>query len=198
MTANVRQASHDTGSLKGKVLAAAARLLTVQGAEDLSLRAIAEAAGIGSASIYHYFASKEDLLLSLAVEGFGDLRRDILQLQADPAFASPMRGGHSAFFSFAETRSALFSLMFSERLMARHETLRQAEHETFLAYQSAVQADPRIPGPYKEKAALAIWALGRGMAAMISSQPDGKLPEDMAATLFAGAVYLIDHPVSET
>jgi AcrR family transcriptional regulator len=198
MTGSIRQASHDTGNLKAKVLSAAARLLTSHGAEDLSLRAIADAAGIGLASIYHYFASKEDLLLSLAIEGLDDLRRDILQLQADPAFASPMRGGHRAFFTFAETRPALFSLMFSERLMARHETLREAEHATFLAYQSAVRADPRIPGPYKEKAALAIWALGRGMAAMISSQPDGKLPDEMAATLFAGAAYLIDHPVSET
>jgi AcrR family transcriptional regulator len=198
MTANVRQASHDTGSLKGKVLSAAARLLPTHGAEDLSLRAIADAAGIGLASIYHYFASKEDLLLSLAVKGFADLRRDILRFQVDPAFTSPMQGGHRAFLGFAQDRPALFSLMFSERLMARHETLREAEHATFLAYQSAVQADPRIPGPYKEKAALAIWALGRGMAAMISSQPDGKLPQDMAATLFAGAAYLIDHPVSET
>jgi AcrR family transcriptional regulator len=198
MTGSIRQASHDTGGLKGKVLSAAARLLTTQGPEDLSLRAIADAAGIGLASIYHYFASKEDLLLSLAVEGFDDLRRDILEFQVDPAFTSPMQGGHRAFFNFAETRPALFSLMFSERRMARHGTLRQAEHATFLAYQSAVQADPRIPGPYKGKAALAIWALGRGMAAMISSQPDGKLPEEMAATLFAGAAYLINHPVSET
>jgi AcrR family transcriptional regulator len=198
MTGSIRQASHDTGSLKGKVLTAAARLLAAQGAEDLSLRAIADAAGIGLASIYHYFASKEELLLSLAIEGFADLRGDILRFQVDPAFTSPMQGGHRAFLTFAQDRPALFSLMFSERLMARHAVLREADHQTFLAYQSAVQADPRIPGPYKEKAALAIWALGRGMAAMISSQPDGKLPDEMAATLFAGAAYLINHPVSET
>jgi AcrR family transcriptional regulator len=193
MTGSIRHASHETGSLKAKVLSAAARLLTTQGAEDLSLRAIADAAGIGLASIYHYFASKEDLLLSLAVGGFEDLRRDMLQSQADPA-VTPMQGGHRAFFNFAEVRPALFSLMFSERLMARHQPLREAEHQTFLAYRAAVQADGRIPEPHKEKAALAIWALGRGMAAMMSSQPDGKLPDEMAETLFAGAAYLINHP----
>jgi AcrR family transcriptional regulator len=198
MTGSIRQASHETGSLKGKVLSAAARLLTTQGAEDLSLRAIAEAAGIGPASIYHYFASKEELLLNLAADGFEDLRRDMLQFQTDPAYTSPMQAGHRAFFNFAETRPALFSLMFSERRLARHEVLREAERRAFLAYQSAVQADPRIPAPHKETAALAIWALGRGIAAMISSQPDGKLPPEMADTLFAGAAYLINHPVSET
>jgi AcrR family transcriptional regulator len=179
MAGSIRQAAHETGSLKSKVLSAAARRLTTQGAEDLSLRAIAEEAGIGLASIYHYFASKEELLLNLAI---------------DPAYASPMQGGHRAFFTFAETRPALFSLMFSERLMARHETLRDADHQTFLAYRAAVQADSRVPAPYKETASLAIWALGRGIAAMMSSQPDGKLPEDVAATLFAGAAYLINHP----
>jgi AcrR family transcriptional regulator len=198
MTGSIRQASHETGSLKRKVLSAAARLLTAQGAEDLSLRAIADAAGIGLASIYHYFASKEDLLLSLAIEGLEDLRRDILQFQTDPAFTSPMQAGHRAFFNFAETRPALFSLMFSERLLARHDALREAERQAFLAYQSAVQADGRVPGPHKETAALAIWALGRGIAAMISSQPDGKMPPEMAATLFTGAAYLINHPESET
>jgi AcrR family transcriptional regulator len=198
MTGNARSASLEVSGIKAKALAAAAHILATQGADELSLRAIAETAGIGLASIYHYFASKEDLLLNLAVEGFDDLRRDILQFQADPAFGSPMRGGHRAFFNFAETRPALFSLMFSERLMARHEPLRQAEHGTFLAYQAAVQADGRIARPYKETAALAIWALGRGIAAILSSQPDGKLPEEMAEKLFAGAAYLIDHPAGET
>jgi len=198
MTGNFGSASLEIGSLKAKALSAAARLLATRGADELSLRAIADSAGIGLASIYHYFANKEDLLLNLAIEGLADLGRDILQLQADPSFASPMRGGHRAFFNFAETRPALFSLMFSERLMARHASLREAEHQTFLAYQAAVQADARIADAYKEKAALALWALGRGIAAMLSSQPDRKLPPETAATLFAGAAYLIDHPATET
>lgn len=198
MTRSSRATSLEVGGPKAKVLAAAAHILATQGADELSLRAIAEAAGIGSASIYHYFANKDDLLLSLAIEGFEDLRRDILQLQADPAFASPMRGGHRAFFSFAQTRPALFSLMFNDRLMARHQALRDADHRTFLAYQAAVEADGRIAAPYKAQAALALWALGRGIAAMLSSQPDGTLPPDVAAQLFAGAAYLIDHPAGET
>jgi AcrR family transcriptional regulator len=194
MAENLRAASLEVGGLKTRVLAAAAQILGARGADELSLRAIAESAGIGLASIYHYFANKDELLLTLAVEGFEDLRRDILALQADPTFASPMRGGHRAFFNFAERRPALFSLMFSDRLMARHAALREADHRTFLAYQAAVSADDRIPRRYKEEAALALWALGRGIAAMLSSQPDGKLPPETAGKLFAGAAYLIDHP----
>ena len=194
MTGNGRSASLEVGGVKARALAAAAHILATQGADELSLRAIAESAGIGLASIYHYFASKEALLLQLAIEGFADLRRDMLELQADPAFASPMRGGHRAFFNFAETRPALFSLMFSDRLMARHESLRDADHNTFLAYREAVRADGRIPARYKDEAALALWALGRGIAAMQSSQPGGVMPAELAAKLFVGAGYLIDHP----
>lgn len=193
MSASSRAQAVEVGGVKARVLDAAARILATQGPDDLSLRAIAEAAGIGQASIYHYFAGKDELLLSLAVEGFEDLRRDILARQADPAVGSPMRGGHQAFFSLAETRPALFALMFNERLMARHEALREADRRAFLAYQDAVRADPRIPAGIKDQAALAIWALGRGIAAMMSSQPDGVLPDELATQLFTGAGWLIDH-----
>ncbi|MBS0361008.1 MAG: TetR/AcrR family transcriptional regulator [Proteobacteria bacterium] len=183
--------------MRSRVLAAAAQLLSSQSAEDLSLRAIAEAAGVGLASIYHYFASKDELLLCLAVEGLETLRRDILALQADPEIGSPMRGGHRAYFTFFRARPRLFSLMFNERMLAHHSELREAEDRAFLAYEAAVKADNRIPARHQENAARAIWALGRGMAAILSSQPDGQLPEEAAQRLFAGALYLIDHPVGD-
>lgn len=193
MTQTVKRAAHEVSGVRARALAAAGELLTRHGAEEMSLRAIAEAAGIGLASIYHYFDSKDDLLLSLALAGFEDLRRRILEGQADPAHVSPMRGGARAFFAFAQARPALFSLMFSERLLARHEALRQAEHAVLLAYLDAVRADTRVPPPHQENAAYALWALGRGMAAIIASYPGGP-PEDVAQKLFAGGAYLIDHP----
>ncbi|MBS0331987.1 MAG: helix-turn-helix transcriptional regulator [Proteobacteria bacterium] len=194
MSDRPRSAPIEPTGVRSRVLAAAAQLLASQAADELSLRAIAEAAGVGLASIYHYFASKEELLLCLAMEGLESLRRDILSLQADPEIGSPMRGGHRAFFSFFRAKPALFSLMFNEGLLARHAELRDAEDRAFLAYLAAVQADNRIPTRHQENAARAIWALGRGMAAILSSQPHGQLSEAAAQKLFAGALYLIDRP----
>jgi AcrR family transcriptional regulator len=181
--------------VRGRVLNAAAQLLGTQAADDLSLRTIAETAGVGLASIYHYFAGKEELMLCLAVEGLEVLRRDILTGQADPEIGSPMRGGHRAYFTFLRTRPAMFALMFNERMLSHHVELREAENRAFLAYLAAVQADSRIPVQHQENAARAIWALGRGMAAMNSSHPGGQLPPEIAEKLSAGALYLIDHPV---
>lgn len=194
MSPRAKNPSHEIGGVRAKALAAAANILATQGQDDLSLRAIAEAAGIGIASIYHYFANKEELLLSLALMGFEDLRRDILEQQADPQLASPMRGGNRAFFGFVRDRHALFFLMFSERLLARHETLRGAEHRAFLAYKAAVESDDRIPAAHRENAAHALWALGRGMAATIASYPAEQLPPGYLERMFAGGLYLIDRP----
>jgi len=194
MTAKVRHASHEVAGVRAKALAAAASILDAHGADELSLRLIADQAGIGLASIYHYFENKEDLLLNLALTGVEDLRRDILALQKSPEFASPMQGGARAFFGFVESRPRLFSLMFSERLLARHKVLRDAEHGMFLAYKAAVEADDRIPAPHQENAAYALWALGRGIAAIIGSYPNGEVPAELLQKLFAGGRYLIDHP----
>jgi AcrR family transcriptional regulator len=49
-----------------ELLDAAARLVVDQGVESLSTRDIAEAAGAPVASLYQYFADKEDVLLALA------------------------------------------------------------------------------------------------------------------------------------
>lgn len=194
MTSKFKYPAHEIGSLKSKALKAAMSILATHGVEELNLRAIAETAGIGIASMYHYFQNKDDLLLNLAIRGFEDLRADIFKYQGDPEYVSPMRGGARAFFAFAQGQPALFSLMFDERLMARHEALREAEHNTFLAYEAAVRADDHIPTQYQDVAAFALWALGRGMVAIMSSYPGGQPPNDVFIKLFAGASYLINHP----
>lgn len=181
-------------TLKTRVIDSATCLLARHGVEDLSLRAIAEHAGIGIASMYHYFQSKEDLLLHLALRGYEQLRRDILRQQSDPEEGSPMRGGARAFVDFAHVRPQLFSLMFNERLMARHEALRDAEQECLRAYEAAVCADNRIPREHQVNVAFALWALGRGLVGMISSQPVANIAAELSQRLSAGASYLIDRP----
>ena len=194
MSQTAKRSAPEAPGVRGKALAAASRILAAEGVQGLSLRAIAESAGIGLASIYHYFASKEDLLVSLATMGFADLRQAILEGQTAPGQTSPMRGGAQAFFAFAQARPALFSLMFSERLLAGHASLREAEHGVLLAYKAAVEADDRIPIRHQENAAYALWALGRGMASIIASYGEEAMPPELLQKLFAGGGYLIDRP----
>ena len=57
MSGRARSGPAEPAGVRSRVLTAAAQLLSTQSADDLSLRAIAEAAGVGLASIYLYFAS---------------------------------------------------------------------------------------------------------------------------------------------
>ena len=178
-------------SLQAKAIAASLRILERDGAERLNLRAIAEEAGVGVSSIYHYFPSKKDLLLRLASIGLKQLLEAVERSRAANPDLSPMRANAQAFFRFVEDNPVLFSLMFNSRLLAEHEVLRSYEASIVAEYQAAVEADDRVPAAHVEEAAFAIWALGRGWAAMMSSH-GGRLPEEKGEALRAGARYLID------
>jgi AcrR family transcriptional regulator len=191
MSLTARLASHPTNGLQARAIDAALHLLEAEGARDFNLRTLAEQAGVGVASIYHYFASKDELLLRLALIGFKDLVADIRNRRAHPQGLSPTRASSTAFFAFVEARPGLFSLMFNPRLLAAHEELRRAEQEIFHIYQDALDEDDRVPLHHREHAVFAIWALGRGMAAMMSSY-GGALPADKETKLRAGARFLID------
>ncbi len=52
-------------SPRAEVLAASAELFTVNGYAATTTRAVAERAGLRQASLYHYFAGKEDILATL-------------------------------------------------------------------------------------------------------------------------------------
>lgn len=191
MMSRYRYKSHDVDSLQGRAINAGLQILENGGVENTNLRAIADEAGVGVASIYHYFRTKDELLMKLALIGLQELLEDIRRKRADPGNLSPTRAVGTAFFDFVKTRPALFALMFNSRLLARHEALREVEQRIFCAYLSAMKADDRVPEPHQEEATYAIWALGRGMAAMISSY-GGALPQDKTDKLWAGARFLID------
>jgi len=53
---------------RGKLLSAAARLFREQGYDRTTVRDIAAAVGIQSGSIFHHFASKEDILFGVTME----------------------------------------------------------------------------------------------------------------------------------
>ncbi|WP_088624306.1 TetR/AcrR family transcriptional regulator [Oceanicola sp. 22II-s10i] len=178
--------------VRGRALSAASHLLMEYGADEMSLRGIAERAGIGLASIYHHFSSKEDLLLHLALKGFSELRRDLEISRTAQADVGPMRRAARAYLTFADKRAPLFALMFDPRLLSRHETLREAERSAYAVYEAAVQDDTRIDADHRAQTATAIWTLGRGISASNASYPGGRMPDDMQERLAQGIAWLLD------
>lgn len=185
---------HRVDNLRSRTLMAAAEILATMGRDELSLKNIADHAKIGIASIYYYFASKDELLTSLAIQGFEDLQRDMISFQAMPNFGSTMVAATQAFLLFAEDQPELLSLMFSERLMARSEALREIEQATLQTYCAAVEGDERFPLAHRRNAAMAVWVLGRGIANTAASFPNRRMPQEAFVNLLAGASFLINRP----
>jgi len=58
------------GDLRQSLLVAAKSLIAEAGIESLSLRKLAERAGVSRTAPYHHFSDKNDLLCAIAAEGF--------------------------------------------------------------------------------------------------------------------------------
>lgn len=96
-----------------ELLAAAERLLAEGGADALSVRGVAEAAGSTTRAVYTVFGGKDGLLRALFHEGFRALMADIeaLPVTDDPA-ADLVRAGVEGFRGWARTHPELFRLVF--------------------------------------------------------------------------------------
>ena len=180
------------GSVRTRALDAAMELLSEKGADALTLRGIARRAGIGAASIYHHFDGRSALLVALALAGFSAMKRDIVAARDAVPRRDSLEAGSQTFFDFAAARPALFSLMFDSRLLLRHAPLREAEQDIFALFHDLVRRSKRIPARFKMNTAMALWAPGRGVAAMHAAHPSGALPAEDLQRIFRGADYLID------
>lgn len=65
---------------KAEVISATKRCLAKTGFMKLSVKAIAEEAGLSTGIIYHYFKNKEDLLLNVLKEAFSQSHENVMQV----------------------------------------------------------------------------------------------------------------------
>ena len=101
------------------ILSAARDLFVAEGYQSVSIRKIAERIEYSPAAIYSYFASKDDIFLALAEEGFHrlDARVRAAMKTGDPL--EDVRGNWWAFYQFSQDEPAYFQLMFVDRSVPR-------------------------------------------------------------------------------
>ena len=163
------------GDLRASLLAAAAQWLDERGAETLTLRELARAAGVSHAAPYHHFANRDALLAGVAEHAF-DRLGDALAAAAgaaDPAHALLDIG--EAYVREALAHPAQFRLMFGPTLArkAEHPGLQRAAERAFTVLLEA--ATRYAPGRGLELA-LAGWSLSHGAANLAIDGAFGGLP----------------------
>jgi AcrR family transcriptional regulator len=184
--------SHGTqyhhGDLREALLRAAEDLVRRHGVNQVSLRAIARAAGVSHAAPYHHFADLDDLLAHAAASGFVRLREAMLEPHS-PDAATPIerlqRAGIS-YVRFAAENPELYRLMFSDRLrdVREHPELASASAAAYRAL-GELLTPPGGNAPKVEAAsdpspqARAAWATVHGLAMLLI---DGRLDVDPEQT----------------
>src|SRR5277367_3393866 len=133
--------SYRHGNLPVALLVAAREILDENGLQAVGLRESARRVGVSATAAYRHFSNKEDLLASVAAEGF----RELAAAMETAATASDPLGGVSlAYVDFALQKRGLFRLMFGPVLVARakYPELNEAAGAVFdLLQRIAVGAD---------------------------------------------------------
>ncbi|MDE2133964.1 MAG: TetR/AcrR family transcriptional regulator [Alphaproteobacteria bacterium] len=153
--------SYHHGDLRNALLDAARAILEEESLAALSLRAVARRAGVSHAAPYRHFPNHEALLAELAIEGFAELRAEIVAAAAVlGAESDRITKIGAAYMRFVARRPALTRLMFGPQLPNR---------DAFPALGEAADAVGVEIGKALHDSALglAVWAAVHGLAMLI-------------------------------
>ncbi|WP_162244238.1 MULTISPECIES: TetR/AcrR family transcriptional regulator [unclassified Phenylobacterium] len=164
-------------------MTAARDILHENGRAGLSLRAIADRAGVAPGTVYYHYADKAALLAGLAVDGFRQLAAAMRVAYETDGDQGWLRSTGAAYLNFLRQKPELYELMFEALDAGRREDVAAAEAEAFAVSRAAILADfaDRHPPELASSIAETIWAWGRGVAAVaLSGTLPGQGPEDGA------------------
>jgi AcrR family transcriptional regulator len=184
------------GALREALLSQALRDLESLGLEGISLRGLAETAGVSKTAPYRHFADKRELLVTLAADGFR-LLAEALETVVPPARAAESAGAAAgavgappdadpketlralfrAYMDFARERPALYKLMISRLGYELHsEACRLNSERALSCLIRAVQAAQASGWHARQdhmSLVLSLWASVHGWATLLI---DGLLP----------------------
>lgn len=172
------------------ILDAARKIVSQQGAEALSLRAVAQAIDYSPAGIYEYFASKEEMVMALCMQGHRRLKEYLLRADPTLPVEEHLEEIGLAYIDFALRNPDFYQLMFTTQLppdaSAAMKEAMLTDNSSFPLLVNAVQRgiDEGIfharPGFEALEMALMAWAMVHGMA-MLRTHQLKQLPVDFAA-----------------
>jgi AcrR family transcriptional regulator len=170
------------GDLRAALVAAAIDLLRTGGAEALTLRAVARAAGVSQAAPYRHFADRRALVAAVAEEGFRALGAAMMAAIATSPGTMGLKAVAEAYVRFGHEHPAEYRVMFGPEV-ARTDDLPslRAEGRGVLefvargigALQQAGVVGPGDPGLM----AVTTWATLHGLVTLsLDGQTEGVAP----------------------
>jgi len=169
-TGNAQVRPYHHGDLSRALVDAARRILEAEGAQALSLRAVAREAGVSPAAPYHHFKDKTELLEAVAHGGWEALTEAIIAARRD---ASDPRDAIAnigvAYVNFARENPALYRLMYDttrdRTSMPEHAKQEDSGYGQVQLALVAAGCDPNDVGEL-ELQTIACWCAVHGLAEM--------------------------------
>ncbi|MCG8612674.1 MAG: TetR/AcrR family transcriptional regulator [Pseudomonadales bacterium] len=159
------------GDLRSSLIQEAKVLLAADGVEGLSLRKLADRAGVSRTAPYHHFKDKHALLCALAAEGFEKLNSFVNTELAhnDPKVALPRLV--RTYLEFAYKEQEQYDLMFGRRLWKLAQPTEELRNIAYACFRNYAK---RITGfltgtPDKEalRLAQASWGTLHGLSHLL-------------------------------
>ena len=114
------------GEVRQTAVAAAFKLIEAEGADALTMRALAKAVGVDHRALYRHYPDRDAVLAEVAAEGYRQLLSE--QRMACESVAVPLQTAFEVYVRFALDRPHLHTLMLtrSRQAMDAHEVLWEA------------------------------------------------------------------------
>jgi AcrR family transcriptional regulator len=163
------------GDLRNALIREGRAALEETSPHELSLRLIARRAGVSEAAPSRHFAGLNDLLATIAAQGFGELHGDRMAVQAgDDTPRRKMLGMMRCYVNFARANRGLFGLMVGPRIVQReaHADLYETSKRSFELFARSVIDFARECGWPAEADSLlvhAAWSVEHGAAVLINN-----------------------------
>jgi AcrR family transcriptional regulator len=162
------------GDLKNALIRAGVEILSSEGVEGLSLRKVAQRAGVSHNAPYSHFPDKQSLIAAISTEGFKQLYEGL-----DAAISSypddpkrQLQEGAWAYVQFAMDNADTFKIMFSGVLEKEKEypAFVEISHKTFERVVDVVHACQEaglLRSTSAEIMAVAVWGQIHGIISLM-------------------------------
>lgn len=177
--------------LRQRILEEGEEIITHEGHEALNMRKLASRVGVTATSVYHYFESKERLLLKLKLRAAERLNQRIRAIEGDPDPAAVIERLGRAYIRFAEEYPRLYRFLFEaplENLPLTPEETPVLYYTYFVARRALTQMEQAGTVPVAPAAgAMMGWTMLHGFCSLVISgtlQPAEGLSTEQLKEIF--------------
>lgn len=196
----------EIAGIKNRILDQALDIIVEQGLDDLTMRNLAGRLKMTAPNIYNYYSGKDEIYLSLVVQGFEMLQAALREARGSRRGKKPRaRAMVEAYIRFGIEHSRYYNIMFvlptpkyKDYQGTPHEQL--SEKELRISMEIADMAGQTIREMYGKKAdnetvtrrLIQVWSLLHGMVSLYNSQVAAYVAEDLLSIYRQTIDELID------